>query len=66
MSIIELCAAFCDIAKDLQKDFVEAWLNGDDTLYDLDMDKALENERHARAVTYQKIANELRNKKRVE
>ena len=56
-TIMELVFTFVKVAKDMQKDYVEAWLSG--KVNDYDMDMYLIDERQARRTTYPRLANEI-------
>ena len=64
MSIFDLVYSFVEVARDLQKEYVEAWLKGE--VKDYDMDMALINERQARSGSYKKLANEIQSRHPVE
>lgn len=63
MSIMELVYSMVEVARDLQKDYVKAWLRGE--VKDYDMDMILIKERQARSTTYKKLANEIQNLREV-
>lgn len=53
MSIIDLIIPFVEVARDLQKEYVEAWLKGE--VKDSEMERALINEHEARTSIYPKM-----------
>ena len=53
MSIKEMVIVFCEVAKDLQKDYVESWLQGN--VPDTDMALVLFKERRNRNSIYKKL-----------
>lgn len=53
MSIIDLIIPFVEVARNLQKEYVEAWLKGQ--VKDSDMERALVNELEARTSIYPKM-----------
>lgn len=61
--VLELVYSFCEIAKDMQPKYIEAWLKGE--VKDYDMDMVLIDEKQRRETTYKKLANEIRNSREV-
>lgn len=57
MSVFKLVLSFVQVARDMQKDYGKAWLDG--KVKDYDMDMALIKERQARETTYKKLADEI-------
>ena len=53
MSMKDMVIAFCEVAKDLQKDYVESWLQGN--VLDTDMALVLFKERRNRNSVYKKL-----------
>lgn len=53
MSIKDMVIVFCEVAKDLQKDYVESWLQGN--VPDTDMALVLFKERRNRNSVYKKL-----------
>ena len=53
MSMKDMVIAFCEVAKDLQKEYVESWLQGN--VLDTDMALVLFKERRNRNSVYKKL-----------
>ena len=64
-TVMGLVTAFVQASRDMQKDYVKAWLEG--KVNDYDMDMTLIDERQARSSTgtYQRLANEIQNRRTV-